>query len=1120
MTKKSKKSVSKQAARAKANAKTIGTGDHIYLIDGSAYIFRAYHALPPLSRPSDGLPVGAIHGFSQMLWKLMQDTSDVERPSHLAVILDYSGKSFRNDIYPDYKANRPPPPEDLVPQFPIIRDAVRAFNVTCVEKEGFEADDLIATYARLAAEAGAGVTIVSSDKDLMQLITPSIEMFDTMKNRRIGEAQVHEKFGIGPDRVIDLQALAGDSSDNVPGVPGIGVKTAAQLINEYGDLDAILAAADGIQQKKRRENLIEFADQARLSRDLVTLRQDVDIDVPIEDMAVHKPVTDELMAFLSEMEFTKLAARIASALDVDVPPRVVRKAKIPASSVGASGCDQETGCDGAGENTPAACAAAIAAEITAIPVDHAAYETISKPAELEKWIAAASAKGHFSFDIETSSLDAMQADLVGLSMSIEPGKACYVPLGHRASDGLDLDGVGTIEQIGLKKAIALLKPLLEDEAVLKIGQNLKYDRLVLLRYGIDLRPFDDTMLMSYALDAGRNRHNMDELAERWLGHTCIKFSDVAGSGKSQVSFDRVPLEKAVPYAAEDADITLRLWHVLKPRLAAEHMTTVYETLERPLSPVLTNMEFAGVKVDRAILARLSGNFAQRLAALEAEVQTHVGEEFNIASPKQMGEILFDKLGLPGGKKTKTGAWATGAGVLEDLIGNDDIEEDVKELIRTVLEWRGLAKLKSTYTDALPEFIHPETGRIHTSYAMAATTTGRLSSTDPNLQNIPVRTEEGREIRTAFIAEKGKSLVSADYSQIELRVLAHIADIDALKSAFADGLDIHAMTASEMFNVPLKDMDPSVRRRAKAINFGIIYGISAFGLANQLGISRGEAGDYIKTYFARFPGIRDYMEATKEEARKNGYVTTIFGRKIHYPEINSKNQQRRAFMERAAINAVYYADIDALKRAFADGLDIHAMTASEMFNVPLKDMDPSVRRRAKAINFGIIYGISAFGLANQLGISRGEAGDYIKTYFARFPGIRDYMEATKEEARKNGYVTTIFGRKIHYPEINSKNQQRRAFMERAAINAPIQGSAADIIRRAMIRMPEALANAKLNATMLLQVHDELIFEVKKSEAKKLIKTASAIMEAAPGPAQSLSVPLKVDAEAADNWEAAH
>ena len=977
------KSTSSVPNKFSGELKPIGTGDHIYLIDGSGYIFRAFHALPPLTRPSDGLPVGAVHGFCQMLWKLIQDTNEVDRPSHLAVILDHSGKTFRNDFYPEYKANRPPAPEDLVPQFPIIRDAVKAFNVACVEKEGFEADDLIATYARQAADLGAGVTIVSSDKDLMQLVSPSIEMLDTMKNRRIGEAEVHEKFGVGPERVIDVQSLAGDSTDNVPGVPGIGIKTAALLINEYGDLDSVLRRAEEIKQNKRRENLIEFADQARISRDLVTLKQDVDIDTGLDEMGVRTPVTEELMAFLTEMEFGKLTTRIASGLNIDPPVQSTTKAP----SMAAKAVSERKGGDG-DDPSPADLAAYRLAEMAAIKVDPKAYETVIDEEALKAWIEKAQAKGYFAFDLETNSLDAMQADLVGFSMSIEPGEACYVPVGHTGAGGLDFDGTGGLDQMDLKKALELIKPLLNDEAVLKIGQNLKYDRLVLKQHNIDLMPFDDTMLMSYALDAGRGRHNMDELADRWLGHTCIKFSDVAGTGKAQITFDQVPIEKASAYAAEDADITLRLWHVLKPRLSAEQMTTIYETLERPLSPVLTDMEHAGIKVDRAILARLSGNFAQRLAALEAEVHKLVGEEFNIASPKQMGEILFDKLELPGGKKTKTGAWATGAGVLEDLASNDNVEDEVKHLIKTVLEWRQLAKLKSTYTDALPEFIHPKTGRIHTSYSMAATTTGRLSSNDPNLQNIPIRTPEGREIRTAFIAEKGQTLVSADYSQIELRVLAHIADIAALKSAFADGLDIHAMTASEMFDVPIKDMDPSVRRRAKAINFGIIYGISAFGLANQLGISRGEASDYIKTYFLRFPGIRDYMEETKEYARKHGYVETIFGRKIHYPEINSKAQQRRAFMERAAINA------------------------------------------------------------------------------------------------------------------------------------PIQGSAADIIRRAMIRMPDALAKSKLKATMLLQVHDELIFEVKKADAKKLIKLVQDVMEHAPEPAQIISVPLKVEAEAADNWEAAH
>ncbi len=965
-------------------------GDHIFLIDGSTYIFRAYHALPPLTRKSDGLPVGAVSGFCNMLDKLMRDARDGTAISHLAVIFDYSGKSFRNELYADYKANRPPPPEDLVPQFGLIREAVRAFNVACIEQEGFEADDLIATYARQAEAAGAEVTIVSSDKDLMQLIGPRVWMLDTMKNREIREPEVVEKFGVGPAKVVDVQSLAGDSVDNVPGVPGIGVKTGAQLIEEYGDLDTLLSRAEEIKQKKRRENLIEFADQARLSRDLVTLKADVPVEHPVETFALADPDPDTLIGFLKAMGFNTITARVSGVLGVEAGEIEAADVAVPTSKRGpdsvdddGKGADAKDGGKAAGtaKNTPAARAAEALAEMAKIPVDVSGYETVTDADALRAWVDEAMVAGRVAFDTETTSLVAMSADLVGVSMAVVPGRACYVPLGHRAGDGLQFEG-GEIDQMDRAEAIGILKPMLEHPGVLKIGQNLKYDWLVLARYGIEMVAMDDTMLISYALDAGTGGHGMDELSQRHLGHAPIPFKEIAGSGKKMLTFDLIPVDKATEYAAEDADITLRLWHVLKPRLVAERMTTVYETLERPLIDVLARTEKNGIHVDRQVLSRLSGEFAQNMGALEAEARELAGEEFNLGSPKQLGEILFDKMSLPGGKKTKTGAWGTGADVLETLAAEGH------ELPQKVLDWRQMSKLKSTYTDALPSFINEETDRIHTSYSMAATSTGRLSSSDPNLQNIPVRTEAGRRIRTAFVAEPGNLLVSADYSQIELRVLAHVADLASLRQAFADGLDIHAMTASEMFGVPIEGMDPMVRRRAKAINFGIIYGISAFGLANQLAIPRGEARDYIETYFKRFPGIRDYMEETKAACRRDGYVETVFGRKIH---------------------------------------------------------------------------------------------------------IRG---------------------------INSKNPSERGFSERAAINAPIQGSAADIIRRAMIRMEDAQAKRKTGARMLLQVHDELIFECAEDKADDTMKTAVEIMEAAPGPALELAVPLKVDARAAKNWDEAH
>ncbi|MCV6546576.1 MAG: DNA polymerase I [Cohaesibacter sp.] len=963
---------------------------HLFLVDGSSYIFRAYHALPPLTRKSDGLPVGAVSGFCNMLWKLLQEgekgLAGVD-PSHIAVIFDAKGDTFRNEIYDQYKAHRPPAPEDLKPQFGLIKDAVRAFNIQAIEQVGYEADDIIATYVQKALIAGADVTIIGSDKDLMQLIQPGVVMVDTMKSKRISHDEVVEKFGVAPDRVVDVQALAGDSVDNVPGVPGIGIKTAALLINEFGDLDSLLAGAQTIKQKKRRENLIEFADQARISRDLVYLKPDVPLEMEIDDLFRDDLDGPKLVSFLKALNFTTLTRRIAEATETETEHveacdlaiegwEPVQQEELPYDPLASDGQSAIK------EQSPADLAAKIAKEIGALPIDNQSYEMVNDLADLETWCNEAKRLGYVSIDTETDSLDAMQANLVGVSLATEPGKACYIPLGHTKGDD-DMFCDGLIEgQIPLDQALPKLKALLEDPSILKIGQNLKYDALLLSRYDIQLNPFDDTLLLSYVLDAGQHGHGMDELSEIWLNHKPIPFKEIAGTGKKQITFDKVELDKATAYAAEDADVTLRLWQLLKPRLAAEGMTNVYERLERPLMPVLVGMEQRGIAVDRQILSRLSGSFAQGMGALEEEIHALAGKPFNIGSPKQLGDILFGEMGLPGGKKTKTGAWSTSASVLDDLAAEGH------DLPGRVVAWRQLSKLKSTYTDALPGFINPVTGRVHTSYSLASTTTGRLASSEPNLQNIPIRTEEGRKIRTAFVSETANKLISADYSQIELRVLAHMADIGQLKQAFADGLDIHAMTASEMF---------------------------------------GE---------------------------------------------------------------------------------------------PIEGMDPMTRRRAKAINFGIIYGISAFGLANQLGISRTEAKDYIDTYFQRFPGIRTYMEDTKQTAREQGYVTTIFGRKIHYPQINAKNPQMRAFMERAAINAPIQGSAADIIRRAMIRMDGALLKAGSTAIMLLQVHDELIFEVPEAEVDSTLPVIKSVMENAAMPALQLSVPLKVDAQAADNWDEAH
>ncbi len=1063
-------------------------GDHLYLIDGSGYIFRAYHALPPLTRKSDGLPVGAVQGFCNMLWKLLKETSVREKPTHLAVIFDKSEKTFRKEIYPQYKSNRPEPAADLRPQFGLIRQATRAFNVSCVEQDNYEADDLIATYARQAAEAQATCRIVSSDKDLMQLIRPGVTLYDTMKDKEIGEPEVLEKFGVRPEKVIDVQSLSGDSVDNIPGVPGIGEKSAGPIISELGSLDALLSdvsnsvhiratleerlkeilaglgqmagepiklgsgtqlaqvliskyglnitkldkkgtptadtalieelAGSGnefcynilrgrVVQKlvtSQLDLITQQIDRARISKKLVTLDAHVPVEHDVGSFAVDQPKASQLIGFLLALEFSSTTKRVATELKADIsaidpipveikywPPEggepapdsssqlrpgfasqldETRQDRAPPSGAVAPGFrrDDETSMDGV-------------AALLAVPFAHGDYETVLSPDRLDHWIAAAYEAGVIAVGIETEGPDAMKSNLVGVSLAVAPGKACYIPLLHREQGSGLFGGELIAGQAKLKDAVALPK-LFEDSSILKIGHDFKASMEVLARHGIGVQSLDDTMLISYAFESGETGHSLVDLSERHLNHKPLAIKEVAGAGRSLISFDRVSLDRATHYAAERADVTLRLWKVLKPRLMRKGKLGVYETLERPLVPVLAKMEAEGILVDPQLLNRLSNEFATAAAALEAQIYDLAGETFNIGSPKQLGDILFGRMGYPGGRKTATGAWSTDSDMLEELASRG------VDLARRVLDWRQLAKLRSNYTDALPGYIQAKSGRVHTSYSMAATSTGRLASTEPNLQNIPIRTEEGRKIRAAFIAPEGSKLISADYTQIELRVLAHVADIPQLKKAFAEGLDIHAMTASEMFGVPVEGMDPSVRRRAKAINFGIVYGISAFGLANQLSIGREEAGDYIKTYFARFPGIRDYMEATKKAARTQGYVETIFGRRCHFPRINSPN-------------------------------------ASE-----------------------------------------------------------------------------------------------RANIERAAINAPIQGAAADIIRRAMARMHEALARAGLSAKMLLQVHDELIFEVVDAETESTMAVVKQVMEKASEPAVKLTVPLHVDARAARNWEEAH
>jgi DNA polymerase-1 len=925
-----------------------GKGCHLHLIDGSAFIFRAYHALPPLTRKSDGLPVGAVSGFCNMLQRYVEGNvgGDV---THVAVIFDKGSHTFRNEMYDQYKANREAMPEDLRPQMPLTRDATRAFNIACEEIEGFEADDIIATLAVQARDAGGRCTIISSDKDMMQLVGGGVVMMDAMKGNKIIDVEgVEEKFGVGPNRVIDVQALAGDTADNVPGAPGIGIKTAALLINEYGDLETLLDRAAEIKQPKRRETLINHRAQIELSKRLVTLDDKMDLPFTLDDLEVRDPDPDVLLEFLSQMEFRTMTKRISDKLGVEAP--VIEDVAVASDAPAQVAFDAEK------------------------------YEWVKDAAALQVWIDRIYARGYVAVDTETTSLNEMRAELVGVSLCVMAGQACYIPLTHKGGAADDLFGDDALAegQMDFEDCLAILKPMLEDDSILKIGQNMKYDAKIFKRVGITVDPIDDTMLMSYAMNAGLNRHSMDVLSEQYLGHTPIPIKPLLGAGKSAITFDRVPVEEAVKYAAEDADITLRLWQLLKPQLHRNQVTSVYETMERPLVPVLAKMEMYGIKVDRDTLSRMSNAFAQKMAGLEDELYELAGGKFNVGSPAQVGEILFDQMGLEGGKKGKTGKYATGADILEDLA----TEHGFPGL---VLDWRQLSKLKSTYTDALQNHINSETGRVHTSYSITGANTGRLSSTDPNLQNIPIRTDEGRKIREAFIADEGKVLVALDYSQIELRILAHVANIDALKQAFRDGHDIHAMTASEMFNVPLDEMTSDVRRQAKAINFGVIYGISGFGLARNLRIPRAEAQGFIDRYFERFPGIRTYMDDTVAFAKEHNRVETLFGRKIHTPEINAKG-----------------------------------------------------------------------------------------------PGA--------------------------------------GFAKRAAINAPIQGTAADVIRRAMIRMDAAIAH--LPAKMLLQVHDELVFEVDKDAADDLIAAARDVMVNAANPVVKFDVPLVVDAGIGATWAEAH
>jgi len=933
--------------------------NHLYLVDGSSYIFRAYHRLPPLTNPH-GVPVGAVYGYTTMLWKLAKDLHDADGPTHLAVILDHSSKSFRNEIYDQYKANRPEPPEDLRPQFPLIRDATRAFSLPCIETEGFEADDLIASYTEAAVAAGWDVTIVSSDKDLMQLIRepadgPHVDMLDTMKNVRLGLDAVNEKFGVTPDLVGDVLALMGDSVDNVPGVRGVGPKTATKLIVEYGDLEKVLAGAETMKTSKLRDNLIEHADMARLSRVLVELKRDCPLPDALDDLKLGAIPPLPLKTFLDEHGFRSLSAKLDLGGTPGGPPTFPRADAAPVASGGNA------------PSTPA---------LPPMPaIDRSAYECVTSLDALDRWIADARAAHVVAVDTETASLDSVTGRLVGVSLATAPGKACYIPLGHGGTDMF----AEKPEQIAMDAALARLGGMFADDAVLKVGHNLKYDIGVLAQHGLTIAPYDDTLVMSFALDAGKHQHGLDELAKLHLDHTCLTFKEMCGTGKSQISFAEVQLDRATEYAAEDADVALRLWKLLKLRLPIEGGTRVYEMVDRPLASIVEGMERAGIMVDREYLAKLSGEFATEMLRIEGEIHALAGQPFAIGSPKQLGEILFDKLGLKGGRKGKSGDWSTDQNELERL------ERDGVPIARKILEWRQLAKLKSTYTDALQQQINPTTGRVHTSYSLVGAQTGRLSSTDPNLQNIPIRTETGRQIRDAFIAAPGHVLIAADYSQIELRLAAHMADVPELKEAFAQGQDIHSATAIELFGESNRD----------------------------------------------------------------------------------------------------------------------------------------TRGKAKTVNFSILYGISRWGLAGRLEITPDEAQALIARYFERFPGISDYITDTLESVRAKGYTETLFGRKTWFPRIKAASQNERAGSERAAINAPIQGTSADLIKRAMARMPAALADAGLSdVKMLLQVHDELVFEAPADKAEAAGEVIRTVMMGAAEPALTLSVPLEVEIGIGKSWGEAH
>ena len=925
--------------------------NHLYLVDGSAYIFRAYHRLPPLTN-IHGEPVGAVYGYTTMLWKLADELNKADGPTHMAVVLDKAGTSFRNDLYDQYKANRPEAPEDLRPQFPMIRDATRAFSLPLIEEENVEADDMIASYTKAALAEGWKVTIVSSDKDLMQLIEPNdqgrVDMLDTMKNARMNRATVEEKFGVGPEKLGDVLGLMGDSSDNIPGVPGIGPKTASKLINEFGDIESVLAAAPEMKKSKMRDNLIEFTDQARLSRILVTLRDDCPLPDTLESFLIQDIPHEPLHEFLSHHGFNSLLKKLggngqAEPQDPDVADRPSGRLAINTSEAPA--------------------------------IDRSKYECVQTIAALDQWIERATRQGVCAVDLETDSLESVTARIVGVCLAIAPNEACYVPLGHGSGDMFG----ETPQQIGLEDALARLKPLLEDDAVLKVGQNLKYDMGVLAQHDIKIAPFDDTLVMSFNLDAGLHGHGMDELSKLHLGHECISFKSLTGTGRKAIGFAEVPLEKATEYGAEDADVTLRLWEILRLRMAPERATRIYQMVDRPLVPVIAKMEEAGVLVDREELARLSKTFAEEMEKLEAQIHELAGESFSIGSPKQLGEILFGKLGLKGGKKGKSGQYSTDVTVLERLAG------DGEPIAQKVVDWRQLAKLKSTYTDALQEQINARTGRVHTSYSLSGAQTGRLSSTEPNLQNIPIRSEIGRQIRQAFVAAPGNVILAADYSQIELRLAAHIADVASLKEAFANGEDIHNRTARELFGAEDRD----------------------------------------------------------------------------------------------------------------------------------------ARARAKTINFAILYGISRWGLAKRLEVDPDEAQEMIDTYFERFPGINQYISTTLQSVRETGYTETLFGRKTWFERIKSSNQAERQGSERAAINAPIQGTSADIIKRAMARMLPALADAGLDdVRMLMQVHDELVFELPEGDVDAASAVIRSVMSGAAEPAVKLSVPLDVDIGTGKNWDEAH